>query len=880
MTTREDAHALIGLHTLKALVEQRREAIQLLFEAGDADARYVRSALAQLADEVIRASYTAIRSELPDSAKSAVALVPLGGYGRARMAPYSDIDLQFLFDKKGRAVAAEISERLLYHLWDLGLKVGYATRTSAETLALVKEDITAATAVLDQRFLAGERALFDEQVQRLHQKYFLKERDQLIQSLVNDLELRHHRYGDTIYILEPNVKFGQGGLRDMQTAVWCAKLRFEIQAYEDLVKLGLIRKRQVVLLREASGFLWRVRHALQFAAGRKNDHLTFAMQERIAQQFGFVDGQSLAVEQFMQTYYLHSKTIQTLSRLMIDRCLPESKSRRQQGSRRRIDADYRLYAGALTVTNPELFESDPRHLVRIFRVAQREGVPIYHFAKELIVRALPLLDSQVRGDFNVAQDFLSVLCSADDGSALLTMHELGVLPAYIPEFEPVMGKVHHDLYHVYTVDVHTMHAINEVKAIARRERTERWSLIEALYAELENPRTLYIATLLHDIGKGYGPGHSERGAQLVESIAHRLHLTEDEADEVRFLIRRHLMLAHAAEKHDLSDVSLLRRLAREIGNLESLKKLYILTVVDMSTTGPQLSASWRDSLLRELYFSLAKMLGGGMDLWNDPQKIAYLRKEAVLNLTFPEHPGENYVAIRPIEEFFGSLPTRYFVGTPAEQIVRHIQLLERLRQEPVVVDFERDRESDAIRVTVCCQDQPGLLSKISGALTAYQLDILDAQINSLTTGAVIDVFIVQDPFGRTVGKVEREAAFLRDIARVLAGEITAQALIEALRQPSTVSQPFRPRVSTEVIIDNTVSSDYTVVEVHALDRIGVLHRITGAIYRLGLTIHLAKISSRGHVVRDVFYVEPRVELEQRIAEVKGALLQSVANLDS
>ncbi|MCA9522365.1 MAG: [protein-PII] uridylyltransferase, partial [Myxococcales bacterium] len=670
------------LAPLKLMLETERAAIRDAFLDGSLDAPATCDRLMRAIDEVIRQALELVRRDLASAYPRKMAVLALGGYGRGAMFPFSDVDLQILSDKRERSQAEQMTERLLYILWDLGLKVGYATRSIDETLALVRDDVTVATAVLDARLLCGEEELFHQMERRLKAKYYDKQSSALIRALLEDKERRHERYGETIYLLEPNVKYGQGGLRDIQNAIWAAKVRYAIHAFPELVRLGIVRRRQLDDLLEARAFLWRVRHALQFLGGRKNDQLTFEYQERIARLFGFEDGESLGVERFMQSYYRHTKTIQTRSRLLVERCLTGSIGEKLRGSRRTIDENFRLYAGKLTVREADLFEHDPRQIVRIFRVSQREKRELYPHAKELIVRSLWRIDDAVRRDPETAQSFKELLCEVPDSEkSLMQMHELGVLSAYLPEFEAINGKTHHDVYHIYTVDVHTIYAVQRLKALASGELETRWPLATHLYRELTNVHPLYLALLLHDVGKGYGPGHSERGAKLVEPIAERLGLPPAEEETVRFLIRRHLLMAHTVEKHDLNDAGLVRRFAREVGDLTLLRQLYILTLCDMSTTGPQLSANWRDVMLQELYHKAADWLNEGLDLWNDPMKEVYRRKEEVINLTFPVHPGENYKAIGPIEEYFGLLPTRYFHATAASDIVRHMAMVKRLDSE-------------------------------------------------------------------------------------------------------------------------------------------------------------------------------------------------------
>ncbi|MDB4965276.1 MAG: [protein-PII] uridylyltransferase [Myxococcales bacterium] len=851
---------------------------------GDLTAREWASA----ADEVVRALFRAACNQHPGLD---VALVAVGGYGRGELCPYSDLDIWLLVPsgKTKDPRAQPLAEAILYPLWDLRMEVGHAVRSVDEALALARQDLTACTALLDARFLDGDTAIWDKFTKAVP-RLFDRDVNDVVKRLGQEKDGRHARMGDTVYLLEPNLKNGQGGYRDLLVGLWAAKARFRVRDFQDLVTLGQASQRQTQALIAARSFFLEVRTAAHFAAKRKQDRLTFEIQEAIAPRLfpdprpshhaGVESAVEPSVEALMQQYFLHAKAVTRETDRLLQRCFVEPQ---KKPSLRPVDASFTLFNGKLSLHDPEIFRRRPSEMVRIFNVALDTGAEIYGHTKDLIVERLA--EGSLTNDPLAGREFMRLLCDDRDTrnpSLLEQAHDLGLLAAVMPEFAPCTGRVQHDLYHVFTVDQHQLYAVGRLKALARGELTEELPTASTAMKEVHRKEALYLGTLLHDVGKPLGKGHSETGARLAITIAGRLGLTPEDASQAEFLVRKHLLLSHLSQRRDLNDVAMIANVAQELNDEETLRELYLLTVADMSMVAPGNLTEWKEQLLRELYVRTLAFYRRGPDLaaGNSAEQEALVarRKKRVAELL--GEPEEKLV------EWFASLPERYVTLTPPRAMVREIQLSRR-RKGPVAVEMVHRPRKAVSDVTVCADDAPGLLSKIAGVLVAHRIDVLAAHINTrVVDGRVVealDTFTTRDRYGRPITDAARWRRVEADLARVLSGAADVEAIIEERREKSSLPERVLPQVRTEIEVDNDVSNDFSVVDVYTQDRLGVLYTITRTLAELRLDIQLSKVATEAARVADVFYVREHQGgklAPDRVDEVRLQLAEALGRLQA
>lgn len=830
-----------------------------------------------------------------------VALVAVGGYGRRTVGLHSDVDVLFLCDDPEDGRARVMAEGLLYPLWDAGLQIGHVVRGVEETLTLAREDIRTATTLLDLRHVGGDVEIVRELERGARRQVFEPHLVALLDALQHDTEQRHERYGDSLFLLEPEVKQGRGGLRDLDVAEWAARARWNARSTEDYVRTGALLSREVEELDAARELLWRVRNQLHLRAGRQHDRLTFADQEEIATELGFVDGVVLGVEQFMQAYYRHARVVAQTAERMLDRARP----RRPKAftAARDLGDGTALFDGHVTLLSSDRLNDDPALALRLYRQVVKRQEPPLPFARDAVARCAADEEwrARLRRSEEATQLFLSLLTQVQRapvrrGSVLDELHEVGLTTAMVPELEPLTGRTTHDVYHVYTVDIHVIRAVDRLRELTSGENAKVFGLASRLAIEAPRRTPNFLAVFLHALGKVHGGDRPERGAQLARPIAERLGLSHVDVEHVAWLVQEQRSLYHWATRRDTTDPATLEELAKLVGSQERLRDLFLVTVSILSTTNPNAMTSWKARMLEELYFGLTATLEGGRA--SAASRAYALREEVRVGLV--GDAGQDV-----LEAFVDEMPDRYVLANPVDVVRRHARVWrdatarpERSSSPPSLdVGLERTLtvrlgpgpSDDLMELVVVTEDRPGLLADVTAALASHAIAIVDAQIYTLE-GHAFDVFLVRresrgpvridtTPAPVDAALVER---FQVDLQACLTGAIDAEALVR--RGASTPSWMKRrsPAVATEVVVDNEASPRFTVVDVFTRDRSGVLYAIARTLHEQGLTIALSKVNTEGERVADVFYVQDasggKVRDPERLGVLRAALRERLDSL--
>jgi [protein-PII] uridylyltransferase len=863
----------------KRFLNHYREEIKLLHQAGESGESVVQ-ALTVMTDMLVMKLYRCIMEDLAESgqADEQLTLVAIGGYGRGELNPHSDIDLMFLHNGKSPQRVENIAQKLLYFLWDMRLDVGYSVRTPNDCLEMAKADTTVKTALLDSRFLIGSRPLYDQFHKLLQTQILAKGSDHFIREKLDELKKRREKYGSSIYLLEPNIKEGEGALRDLHSAIWVAKIKYKITEPAELIINGVMSEEELAAYRNSLTYLWRIRNELHFTAGRKNDQLTFDAQTRLAGFFSYVDkGKSLAVEEFMRDYYLHAAKVEHFASSLISRC-----AMREEGAgkilgyfiRRQVTEGLYVIKGELVVPDESVIDKDPTLLMKIFEHAQRQGVGLNIKVKSLIRRKLDLVNDKFRRNREVSASFFTILRS-DKGVAetLRLMHHLEFLMRYIPEFERIYCKVQHDLYHIYTVDVHSLFAVEEIVRLQQGEHRESLPLLTTIANEVDKRELLLLAVLLHDIGKGDGGGHAEIGADLIPTIARRIGLSREDTERLEFLVRTHILMAHIAQRRDLHDEKMIIQFARQMGKSENLKMLYLLTYADIKGVGPDVWTEWKALLLQELYDKAFQVLErGDFKLEASSERVKKVKKR-VREILGDEYP------VQDVKDELKAMTTRQLLSNQPEVLAGHVRTLLALDESRILMNVVHEADKGYSNFTICTLDVPGLFSMITGVMSANGINILGAQIHTSTNGKVLDILQVNSPQGFVITDENRWQRVQDDMREVLEGKIRVSALVEKKQRPTLLAEKVKPRIATRVEIDNEVSTEYTVIDIYANDKVGLLYRITSTLTDLGLYIGVSKISTKVDQVADVFYVKDifghKVYSEEKLTEIRERLLKAI-----
>ena len=808
------------------------------------------------------------------------AVLAQGGYGRREMNPFSDIDLLFLHPHKITPYVETVTEAILYQLWDLRFQVGYAVRSLRDCVTLAASDPQIKTALIDARRVCGDVALAQEFDSVLDREIKARGTDKFVREKLAESERRHHQYGDSVYLLEPQVKEGEGGLRDLHTALWIAKIKFKVASSRELAVKGVLTETEFAELESARDFLLRVRNALHFLGGGHQDQLTFELQETVAGNLGYgtAPGDPIkGVERFLKDYYLHAAEVTRLSRSIVGRAVNPSRPYRLLGRimARTIRPGVQIVAGQLNLTNSGLLREDPTELVRLFASSQAHDVELSPRLADLVRAEAYRLDEGLRSDPRIAATFLAILRAPSRVyETLHEMHRLGVLSRILPEWEHLRCLVLHDQYHIYTVDEHSLMGVRELERLRSGERAELSPLLTQAMRDVDKPELLILGILLHDSGKGLGGGHSEKGAVFARGIAGRLGLNQDETRELEFLVRHHLVMSHLSQRRDIHDDNLMVEFARSVGSPEALKRLYLLTYADMRATGPKVWNNWKDMLLAEAYLRAQEVFARGFEPEDREARIARIRERVPAEVAMSR--GEE--GARGCSEFLHGMPDHYLLGTPEDVLPSHFEMLRRFEAgEDPVTSVEHRPENEFTEFTVVTNDRPGLFATLTGVLAASGMNIVAARIATSKQAVVVDAFRISHLDRREIALDEERWQRTRDLLDdVLAGRRDLAAILARATKPGLLDRRRTRPTATQVLVDNQVSEAWTVLEIYARDRVGLLHRIAQVMVDLGLDIHLALITTNVDQVLDVFYVtESSGRKSERLEEIRAALAEAL-----
>ncbi len=766
-----------------------------------------------------------------------MAMVALGGYGRRELFPFSDIDILLLYSPEEEKDLEGVAERLFYPLWDAGLEVGHGVRTIDDCMESAARDFFFQVAMLDARFLCGKKALFDELAEAFSRRFIQGNRKGFVIQVLDHRRERHRRFGSHVYLLEPNIKESRGGLRDLQSMLWISKVLFGLQGLEAMEDAGLLSREERTGLEAAWDALVQLRNRLHFISGRKNDRLYFEYQEELSRPGpGSSASRSGTVPAFMQQVHEHLNTIAIASDLFFEH-IDEVLHLSPRGEDRPLEDGIEIIGGKIQLTRPEILNRRPYYLMKVFQHAAREGLPIHYRTRRLVRANLHLVDGRTRTSIRMSRSFLDIFnAPANPLPVLEAMLDTGLLAAYIPEFKRVKSLVQHDVYHTYTVDRHLLQTVSELFLLKQEEK--------AVFRTLKRPCILFLAGLLHDIGKGDGHGHARRGSDMVEGIAKRLGLGREEVETLSFLVARHLFLVDTAMRRDLEDEALIIKCAREIMDLERLDMLYLLSIADAKATGPTVWNDWKAALLLELYLKIAHLIERSDLVDPDRMQAVSWMKDQVKRLLGAGAQG-----------LVDIMPEDYLLSFTPEAISRHLELRKRLEKEPIVL-VPQDRRHYWSLLLVA-RDRPGLLARVFGVLALHDLEVLAAQIFTLKDGTAVDVLEVRPAVGRGYDEQDWDAVH-KDMGLALGDRLAlSYRLASKLRPIGQVSLQSSGQPEAEVVLDNDCSDFYTVIEIYAENRRGLLYDITKTLSDFGVDIFRAKIGTRADQVVDVFYVLDR-----------------------
>ncbi len=863
------------IHNIRKIIEEERKNALLLHREG-AGGRAVTLHLTGIVNTILEVIFDSFASNRKsEKVESPFFMAAQGGYGRGDLQPFSDIDLIFIFRDSIEGPASETTSHIISLMWDLGFDVGHSSRTLKECINLMKTEITARTSLMTTRYLAGNRDLFNIFLLKIREEVHKKSVNPFLNSIKTDMEERHQKHGGTVFVAEPNVKEGAGGLRDFHTALWACAARFDLHSLEEFEKQGIIDSAEREEVEENVDFLLRIRNELHFSKGRKEDVLRHEFQEEVVSNLIPEKGKD-DTYRFMRDYYCAAKHINRFAWKIMSLCLAPSKPSLRLWSRlkkKRLGDGFERNEDKLCMEkdSPDIFRKNPHLLVKVFLICQRHEIPFSDQMKQMISSSLDMITESLFQLPEVKEIWREIIQGKKPGNIFRMMHEVGVLSRILKEFDAVTLYSPRDMYHLCTVDEHTLRALENLEKLS--EKGEDAELFN-IYTGIHEKGILISALLMHDIGKGKGSGHAERGAVIAARVMKKWGL-EEYAGETEQLIRLHLMMSHTAFRRDLSDRKVIEEFCGIIKHTDQLKRLYLLTYADLNAVSPQVWNKWKGSLLRELFLRTYTCLETS-EVPMDATLFEQKRKEVLEVL-----PGRK----EDVEEYFSSLPEKYILSLSSDSLLHHVDLVKELKKKKVSTGFFHNESSDFSEMIVCTRGEVGVFSKIAGTLAAHNLNILGGKVYTRKDNIAVDTLQILNPITMERNKPDWDRRVYyreedmweqvrEDITRVVEGKTRVQDLMNR-RTRGGKRKPGFFHLPTRIEIHNDLSDTYTVIEVVTQDQIGVLYLLTDLLFEKGLNLHVAKISTEGRSVIDVFYVTEidgtKVAGEERLKDIQEGL---------
>jgi [protein-PII] uridylyltransferase len=844
------------------LGQGRKKAEEMLFEDGSGILCAIR--LSYLEDCLIRLIYDFatryVYRVVNPSDSEKMAVIAVGGYGRATLGPQSDIDLLFLLPYKQTAWGESVVEYILYMLWDLGQKVGHSTRTLDDCVRLSKTDMTIRTALLEARPICGEQPLYDALIERYDKEVMQDTGSEFMTAKLAERDARHAQQGNSRYMVEPNVKEGKGGLRDLHSLFWIGQYVYRVRRGKELIEAGVFTAKEYGRFKRTNDFLWTVRCHLHFLTRRAEERLSFDLQRELAERMGYASrpGQR-SVERFMKHYFLVAKEVGDLTRIFCA-ALEEDFGRQAPGinrffssipfrRRRKIrgQQDFVIEHGRLTIIDDEVFKRDPVNLIRIFAVADKENLAFHPDAMQLIRRSLRLITRTVRKDKEANRLFVKILTSRRDPESILRrMNEAGVLGRFVPEFGKIVAMMQFNMYHHYTVDEHLLRSVGILSEIEKRNLGEEHPLSHELIQQLDDRVVLYMAVFLHDIAKGRPEDHSIAGAKVARGLCPRFGLTREQTEQVAWLVQEHLTMSTTSQSRDLADRKTILDFCHVVHTMEQMKMLLILTVCDIKAVGPDVWNGWKGQLLRTLYYEAEPIFTGGHSKTSRDARLAHMKEQFVAKL--------DGWSKKEIKSYLNLHYPAYWLRTDMDSALEHAELIRSAdkKGQSIAVAIKTLEFEAITQITILAPDHPRLLSMIAGSCSAAGANIEDALIFTTTDGRALDTIFISREFEEDTDERRRANRIVDLLTQVLRGETRLPPLVAQKESHKKRYRTFRR--TPKVTVNNELSNQATVIEISGLDRPGLLSDLTRALSALNLDIASAHIITYGERVVDSFYV--------------------------
>lgn len=869
------------LSLFKEFYQQGFEEIRQRCEEGE---KGKRLAVAQtfLTDEIIQQLYK-VTTEfiLPATNRTLserLSLVAIGGFGRADMAPYSDVDLLFLLPYKQTPWGEQVVEYILYMLWDIGLKVGHAVRTVDESIRLCKKDLTIKTSLLESRYICADEDLYLEFSERYKTQVIAGTEPEFVEQKLVERDARHIKLGKSRYVVEPNIKEGKGGLRDLQTLYWISKYIYGVQSVSEVVEKGVFSRSDYRQFQKAYNFLTTVRCHLHYVSGRAEERISFGVQKILAERLGYVGRAGLSnVERFMKHFFLTVKTVGDLTRIYC--AYLEDKHKRKPrirmpnfGLRKRNIGIFPVEGSRISLTTSKDLKDDPVNLIRIFHAAQKNNLDIHPRAMRRVRHNLGLINKKLRNDPEANRLFIEILTFEEGpGFILRLMNEAGVLGKFVPDFGRVVAQMQYDMYHVYTVDEHTIRAIELLSEMERGLLADEHPLSNVIIHKVLSRKVLYMAVLLHDIAKGRKGDHSVLGEKIALKLCPRLGLTSAQTETVAWLVRHHLVMTHVAFKRDLNDRKTIKDVSKIIQSPERLRLLLVLTVVDIRAVGPKIWNGWKGQLLRDLYYQVEEYLLGGNVEGGSKHRIEAVKMRLREKLSdWTDDAFTDYCS-----RFYDP----YWLSLNDENQARNARMIAAadLRDEKLTINIHVDEFQSISELTIYAQDHPGLFARMTGAIAVSGASIQDAKVFTTKDGMALDSFWIQEADGGLFQDKHKLDRLKITIGQTLAGELLPREELASLGSRTRKIDAFT--IEPRVLIDNKASNRYTVIEVNGLDRPGFLYMLSQALVDLNLSIGSAHIATFGERAVTVFFIcdlfGHKVDNDNKLKQIREKLMAAL-----